>query len=475
MKSFLAKLRRKPAGSTDTTEHPDLSPLVDSDFSETEYLPEVEQVKPSSTSAKFATDPEEISADGFHPDLHVFEPEVSVTDARHDSYGEDPERKVTPSSGQQRSITERPTEFEAETEVSDKAKPDADPGLASPDQGSVSGNIELDFLEADDEYDDLIDEDNEFSEPADELWAAEPSYEISQQIEGIDADNASFEAGDFGEFSVFSPRQVENETDNAQWENLLDLDLFEEAPDPSDAFHEEYTITDGDQLDDYAARLVSQMRIIRLDQRPLLQKRWKAVLEEFPFPSSYRALSRLVRAGTGLGELEDACDLKCLWRESPWLWSHRKFNKMQRAWETEERSNYRNALSWKLALTLIHRVGRVEAERRILEDWRKEWLEMQLEHSSEEGHVDPRFWSYPSFLGRSDESMELAEADAWYYEEPIDNQPWSSFRLEDSEGQIWRFEPKDGRFDTGYLSLLPHSKRVAAQEEAEAKEANKDA
>lgn len=148
---------------------------------------------------------------------------------------------------------------------------------------------------------------------------------------------------------------------------------------------------------------------------------------------------------------------------------------MQRAWETEERLSYRSALSWKLALALIHRVGRVEAERRIFDDWRNAWLQMQPEQSSEGDLIDPRFWSYPAFLNLYYESIELADRESWYYEEPIDVQPSSSFRLEDNEGEIWRFEKKDGRCDVGFLSLLPHSKRVAAKKEAEAKEEGKDA
>jgi len=227
------------------------------------------------------------------------------------------------------------------------------------------------------------------------------------QIERARANDDLFEVSDFRKFPEFGPGEIESETESAQWEDLLDLDLYEEDPDLLFPFIEEETITDGQLLDDYAARLVSQMRIIKLDQRSLLQGRLKAVLEEFPFSSSYRALSRLVQAGCSLEELEDACELKCLWRESPWLWSHRKFNRMQRAWETEERLSYRSALSWKLALALIHRVGRVEAERRIFDDWRNAWLQMQPEQSSEGDLIDPRFWSYPAFLNLYYESIEL--------------------------------------------------------------------
>lgn len=316
----------------------------------------------------------------------------------------------------------------------------------SPDPFRPIGKF--DPVELDEEYDDLIADDDEFVEQADELWEAVLPYEVGEELERARTDGALFEAPDLDGFSEVDLREFENEIENeiesAQWEDLLDLDLYEEGPDLPFPFLEEEDITSG-HLDDYAARLVSQMRALRLDQRSMLLARLKSVLEEFPFSSSYRALSGLVQAGNSLEELEDACELKCLWREAPWLWSHRKFNKMQSAWETEERPSYRSALTWKLALTLIHRVGRVEAERRMFDDWRREWLEMQLEHSSDGFRIDPRFWSYPAFLNLNDATVELADSETWFYEEPIDVQPWNSFRLEDSEGPIWRFEPKEER------------------------------
>lgn len=76
MKGFLSKLRRKLAGSNDTTVNPDLDPVVDSELSEVEPLPAVEQAKPNSGTTKSASDPEDLIRDGFHPDLYVFGSEV---------------------------------------------------------------------------------------------------------------------------------------------------------------------------------------------------------------------------------------------------------------------------------------------------------------------------------------------------------------------------------------------------------------
>ncbi|MFD1883553.1 hypothetical protein [Paracoccus pacificus] len=475
MKSLFSKLRRKLGVSPETPNHPDLNPPSDWDVPEAEYLPGTSQAVAGSETAEPPAAAREAIEDNVHPDLHLIDSQIFAENFPHNSRSQAPIQSDVSMSGNQPSTAEAFTELEAENDVSANHEPDPDPAFAPPNPSSSRLTTDLGLVEADDEYDELIGDIDVFDEQADDLWETALSYEVSEDIERARTDGDAFEVADFYEFPEFESGEIENETESAQWEDLLDLDLYEEDPDLLSPSFDEETITDGHLLDDYAARLVSQMRIVKLDQRSLLQSRLKAVLEEFPFSSSYRALSRLVQAGNSLEELEDACELKCLWREAPWLWSHRKFNRMQRAWETEERSSYRSALSWKLALALIHRVGRVEAERKVFDDWRNEWLQMQPEYSGEGVRIDSRFWSYPAFLSLYYEGIELADSESWYYEEPIDVQPSSSFRLEDSEGQFWRFETKDGRRDIGFLSLLPHSKRVAGKEEAEAKEAGKDA
>ena len=475
MKSLISKLRRKLGVSPEAPTHPDLNSPSDWGGPEAEYMPRTAKTEARYEPDESAADPRQVIEDNVHPDLLLIEPQILAEDPPGNPHAGAPIQSEFPVSGRQPPTAELVTELEAENDVSANHEPDPDPALAPPNPDSSRLSADLELVEVDDEYDELIGDNDVFDEQADDLWETALSYEVSEEIERARTEGDAFEVSDFYEFPEFDSGEIENEAESAQWEDLLDLDLYEEDPDLLFPSIDEENITDGHLLDDYAARLVSQMRIITLDQRSLLQGRLKAVLEEFPFSSSYRALSRLVQAGNSLEELEDACELKCLWREAPWLWSHRKFNRMQRAWETEERSSYRSALSWKLALALIHRVGRVEAERKIFDDWRNEWLQMQPEYSGEGVRIDSRFWSYPAFLSFDYESIELADSESWYYEEPIDVQASSSFRLEDSEGQFWRFETKDGSRDIGFLSLLPHSKRVAAKEEAEAKEAGKDA
>lgn len=474
MKSLFSKLRRKLGASLEAPAHPDLKPPSDWGVSQPECLPRTSPTGAGSEPNESPTGLAETSEDKLHPDLQLIDPHFFEKGLPDNPQVEAPIRMDVPTSGHQTSPAEAVTEPEVENERSARQRPDLDSAVASPAPKVSNQADEVDSAEADDDYDGLTEED-EFEEQDDELWKAALPYEISEEAEDVRVRDTTFDIADFGDVPEFDPQEFENETESAQWEDLLDLDLYEEDPELRVAVVEEDTITDGRQLDDYAARLVSQIHSIKLNDRVWLQGRLKAILEEFPFSASYRALSRLVNAGNSLEELEDACELKCLWREAPWLWSHRRFNRMQRAWETEERSTYRSALSWKLAMELINRVGRVEAERRIFDDWLNEWLQMQPEQTNEGAYMDPRFWSYPAYLHLNYESIPLTDNDSWYYEEPIDIQPWRSFCLEDRDGQIWRFEPKDDRCETGFLSILPHSKRLAEKEEAEAKEENKDA
>ncbi|QCP85157.1 hypothetical protein EYE35_05545 [Cereibacter sphaeroides] len=414
--------------------------------------------------------------DNVHPDLHFIDPEFFVENFSDSSHIETQMPVDVPAFRHQPATAKALTELEAENEVSVKQESDPDSTSASPTMDASSPAGKLETEDADDGPNELSDEDDDLAEQDDDdIWENALPHGFGDEVEGVRSGECSLDAATLAEFLEFDLQEIESETESAQWEDLLDLDLYEEDPVLPFPLAEEETISDGQKLDEYAARLVSQMRSIKLDERSRLHGRLKVILEEFPFSATYRALLRLLNEGTTLEDLEDAFELKCLWRESPWLWAHRRFNRMQQGWETEGRSNYRNALSWKLAIELILRVGRVEAERRIFDDWLNEWLQMQPGHSAEGARMDPRFWSYAAFLNFDHEDISLADSESWYYEEPVDVQPLSSFSIADSEGQIWRFEPKDGRCDNGFLSRLPLSKRVALQAEAKAKEASEDA
>lgn len=362
---------------------------------------------------------------------------------------------------------------EAEHESRERLQPDPDAAPASPTPDVPAIADVLDAAEVDYEEDAFAEEEDEFAELEEQFWEAELAFEVGGKAEYGGFDDAPLDDADFGELPELDPHEIHDEAESAHWEELFELELYEEGADRSAPRIEEERISGDRQLNDYAARLVGQMQIIKLDERSRLHKRFKAILEEFPFSASYKALSSLISAGVSLEELEDACELKCLWREAPWLWSHRLFNRLSGAWETEERSTYRSALSWRLAISLIGSVGRPEAERKLFEDWLTEWQQMSVEHAGSGARMDPSFWSYSAYLQLKRERIPLIDDDLWFYEELPDRRLWNSLRIEDGDGEAWRFEPKSDRRDTGFLSRLPWPQRMAEQEEAERKEAKK--
>lgn len=377
-------------------------------------------------------------------------------------------------SGYLPSTGEKAVEGEAEHDSWERQKsnPDAVSAAPTPDV-PVSADV-LDAGEPDYEEDVFAQEEDDFAELEEQFWAAEFAFEVGGKADYDAFDDAPLDDANFDELPELDPYKTHDDAESAQWEELLDLELYEDGAELSAPRIEDEQSSGGRQLDGYAARLVSQMPVIKLDERSLLQRRFKAILEEFPFFTSYKALSSLVSAGVSLEELEEACELKCLWREAPWLWSHRLRNRLLGgAWETQERSTYRNALSWRLAITLIGSVGRPEAERKLFEDWLTEWQQMSIEHAGLGARMDPSFWSYSAYLQLKRERVSLINDDLWFYEELTDRQLWNSIRLEDSQGEAWRFEPKTDRRDTGFLSTLPSPQRMAGQEQAESSKAEK--
>lgn len=471
MRSLFSKLKRKLSASRGQTEHPDLKPPSEWGEPQAARAP-----KTSPTGARSETDAPAIARaktteEWLHPDLQMIDT-LSVAEVVLEKPPVEPAISFDlPASADQSALAE---ELEVENGRSERERWKADTVATSASQIPEFPNLadEIDTAELGDKDDELAEEDK-FVEQEDELWEAVVWYEVGGAADDGGVRDGSFDSADIGELPEFDPQEIENETESAHWEDLLELELYEEDAEPHFGFIEEEDIVEGRQLHDYAAKLVSHMPSIKLHERARLQSRFKAILEEFPFSASYKALVRLVNGGISLEELEDACEIKCLWREAPWLWSHRRFNRMQRAWETEERLSYRSALTWKLAIELIGRVGRPEAERKIFDDWLCEWRQMQPEQTGEGALMDPKFWSYPLYLQLNHESLPLIDDNLWYYEELPDIQPWKSFRLEDGDGEVWRIETKSDPRDTGFLSILSPAQRLAKRVDAETKEANK--
>lgn len=472
MKRLFSKLMRKLGAATETPTHPDFDLSQDWASHSSDWHPQ-RSVTDVGLEADEPADTDQGSIEHeVHPDLHPIDPQHVSQRNRVDPRMGAPAQAGAPFSEDQPVRAREDTQTDAASNGSATQKWHPPTGSwAQPTAGLRKPTHETTHTTAAEEFDDFPAEVDDLGEQDEELWQAALSYEFDEQVRGVHVPDTSFDVSDFDEMSEFGRQEIENEAESAQWEDLIDLELYEEDP---EAPVDQETTPDLQKLDEYAARLVSQLPSIRLAERVHLKSRLKAVLEEFPFSASYRALAELVISGNSIEEIEDACELKCLWRDSPWLWSHRRFNRMQRSWQTEESLTYRSALTWKLAMELIRRFGRVEAERNIFEDWLDSWLQMHPERMRDGERMDPRFWSYPAFLYFLNEGAPMTDDDTWYYEEPIDIHSIRSFRIQDGEDQIWRFEPKDHRCDTGLLSVLPISKRLAEKDGAQAREVERD-
>ena len=473
MKNLFSKLKRKLGAVREQETHPDLEPQG----RRVEQPTTIPRANAGKHAGRVATalafgrqDPND---ETLHPDLELIDPLVVEEFSLKNPLGEPPVKAAPAASKEGVSPADADTGAEAEHESRERQQPDQDAAPESPTPDVPAIADVLDAADLDYEEDAFAEEEDEFAELEEQFWEAELAFEVGGKSEYGGFDDAWLDHADFRELPELDPHEIHDEAESANWEELFELELYEEGADRSAPRIEEERISGDRQLDDYAARLVGQMQIIKLDERSRLHRRFKAILEEFPFSASYKALSSLISAGVSLEELEDACALKCLWREAPWLWSHRLFNRLLGAWETEERSTYRSALSWRLAISLIGSVGRPEAERKLFEDWLTEWQQMSVEHPGSGARMDPSFWSYSAYLQLKRERIPLIDDDLWFYEELPDRQLWNSLRIEDGDGEAWRFQPKSDRRDTGFLSGLPWRQRMVEHEEAERNEAQK--
>ncbi|MDX6749404.1 hypothetical protein SH611_06260 [Geminicoccaceae bacterium 1502E] len=249
------------------------------------------------------------------------------------------------------------------------------------------------------------------------------------------------------------PQQLESPS--PPWEHLLPLELPDAdlplAEDIADDF-----FSPAGRLEQYAAELVNKVDIINSSSRAVLHRRFRSILDDFPFHSSFQALSRLLASGASPDELEDACALKCMWRDSPWLWLERRFDRMCNVWQIDRNLVHRNSFTWQLASQLVRRSGRSEAERNLAEDWLTEWQAFDRRYPNASRRVDASFFSYSAYLQYRADGFQMRDPEGWFYEEPADRQAINSLHIEQEDGNVvWSFEPKDAVRDTGCLSRAP--------------------
>lgn len=223
MKSLFSKLRRKLGVSPEAPTHPDLNPPSDWGGPEAEYMPSAAKAEARSEPDESAADPRQVIEGSIHPDLLLIEPQILAEDPSGNPHAEAPIQSEFPVSGRQASTAEAVTEFEADNDVSANHEPDPDPALAPPNPDFSRLSADLELVEADDEYDELIGDDDVFDDQADDLWEAVLSYDVDEEIERARANGDLFEVSDFHKFQEFGPGEIERETESAQWEDLSTL------------------------------------------------------------------------------------------------------------------------------------------------------------------------------------------------------------------------------------------------------------
>lgn len=264
---------------------------------------------------------------------------------------------------------------------------------------------------------------------------------------------------DFSDGIIDDISNTEPERETADWEDLLDLDLYDQDVVEIGYPADEYSVQDW-RLEQFAASLVGQIDGVSSQRRVAFKNRFRAILEEFPFDASYRAMASLLKRGVAIENLEDACELKCIWRESPWLWLARRFDRMRRAWVIESYPVNRNGLTWLLAIRLIEENGFSDAARKILEDWLDDWRNLTLQPMAGEWRIDPRFRYFTAFLQNIRDEPLFNGLELWRNEDPVDLATSRRLYLEDENGVVfWSFEQKDSFRDNGLPVQIAHRER----------------
>lgn len=232
----------------------------------------------------------------------------------------------------------------------------------------------------------------------------------------------------------------------AIWETDLDLPVDDGGWLGDDPYREEEYATQEWRLEEYAAQIVLATPILKLHERGPLSRRVRAILEEFPFAATAVALKRLASDGASIDELEDACCLKCVWRDSSWLWLQRRYNRMQRGWRLEVNAKLKNNLTWITALRFIRRYGVDESERLLTEEILSRWRSLEVGAYNPEERAQFWFNDYSAFLAAWDEAVRLHDTNSWFYEEPLDVRWRKSISLIEDGQQIWTVEAPDVRW-----------------------------
>lgn len=227
--------------------------------------------------------------------------------------------------------------------------------------------------------------------------------------------------------------------------DVADLEALAEEAVPPD----ETAIEKERRLEGVAADLVLSLGAFRSSDRRILFHRFRTVVEEFQHPASHAALHRLLAEGCSLEEIEEAAQLRCFWRDQPWIWAEKRA--ALSAWNVRRSPSQRLAFSWSTAIRLVRTFGLVESECAMVEEWFDDWAGLSRAKS-----ISPvermAFFTYAGYLRQLTPAIFLENSEG-VFEEAIDSQ--ELFELRDPRGAlIWKFENKLPLRE-GELSLDP--------------------
>jgi len=315
---------------------------------------------------------------------------------------------------------------------------------------------DLDVLGLAVSLEELLQEEDAAAEiPGDPDFSALPSADQHTDIDW------SFElawAGASGETGV-------TEAADSGWE-AFDFDVADLGPDPEALAEEtipsvETAMARERRLDGAAADLVLSLGAFRSADRRALYRRFRTVVEDFQHAASHAALHRLLAEGASLEEIEEAAQLRCLWRDQPWLWAQKRSERS--AWSVRRSSSQRLAFGWPTAVRLVRTFGLVKAERAMSEDWFDAWT--GLERAKAVSPVEEMaFFTYAGFL-RQLTPLILMESQEGVFEEASDGP--ERLELRDYRGSvIWQFErklaPRAGEFSFEPARVRNHAAFVEA-------------
>jgi hypothetical protein len=220
-------------------------------------------------------------------------------------------------------------------------------------------------------------------------------------------------------------------------------------------------------LDGVAADLVLALGSFRTSDRRALYGRLRTIVEEFQHPATHAALHRMLAQGASLEEIEEAAQLRCIWRDQPWLWAEKR--SALASWNVRRALSQRLAFGWPTAIRLVRIFGLVEAERSMVEDWFDTWT--KLERAKATSPVEEMaFFTYAGFLRQLTPDI-LLEASEGVLEDAADGHPL--FELRDPRGAlIWQFAQKLPP-RAGEISLEPIRIRNHRSFEEEASESRR--